>query len=383
MKILYDHLAFEQQQIGGVSRYFAEIISNLDKDISIDIGLKYSNNIYLNEKNLIDPMPIPDYRHEFIKGYEFKGKGRLFKMVKKLNPSKYPDISQVNLQYSVNLLKKQDFDVFHPTQFNTYFLEFINKKPFVITIHDMIHELFPEYYTPDNKTAIYKKELIKRANHIIAVSSNTKNDIINFYGVNEDKITVIHHGVNLPNKANYNNSLPTKKYLLYVGSREGYKNFIFFVRAVSDLLIAKDLQLICTGTPFNRMELVLFKMLHLENRLLFYYADDTILASLYQNALCFISPSLYEGFGMPILEAFSNNCPVALSDSSCYPEIGGEAALYFNPKNENEIKQTVLSIINNELLRKQLISSGRERLNLFSWKKSAEKTIFVYRSVLS
>jgi len=383
MKILFDYSVFEQQTIGGVSRYFSEIISHLNKDISAGIGIKYSNNIYLTEKQLLKVLPIIDYRQEFIKGYEFKGKGRLFKMVKKLNPSKYPNCSQLNLQFSINLLKNQDFDVFHPTQFNTYFLEYIHNKPFVITVHDMIHELFPEYYAPDNKTAFYKKELIKRANHIIAVSDNTKNDIINFYGVNEDKITVIHHGVNLPHKAIDNNFLPAKKYLLYVGAREGYKNFIFFVRAVSDLLIANNLQLICTGTPFNKMELELFKMLHLENRVLFYYADDTVLASLYQNALCFISPSLYEGFGMPILEAFSNNCPVALSDSSCYPEIAGDAALYFNPKKENEIKQTVLSIINNESLRKQLISSGRERLNLFSWEKSAEKTIFVYRSVLS
>jgi len=383
MKILFDNSVFDQQNFGGVSRYFSEIISHFNKDISVEIGIKYSNNIYLTEKRLLKVLPIIDYRQEFIKGCEFKGKGRLFKMVKKLNPSKYPNCSQLNLQFSINLLKNQDFDVFHPTQFNTYFLEYIHNKPFVITVHDMIHELFPEYYAPDNKTAFYKKELIKRANHIIAVSDNTKNDIINFYGVKEEKITVIYHGVSLPYKGIDNNLLPTKKYLLHIGAREGYKNFIFFVRAVSGLLIANDLQLICTGTPFNKMELELFKMLNLGNRLIFYYADDKVLASLYQNAMCFISPSLYEGFGMPILEAFSNNCPVALADSSCYPEIAGDAALYFNPKNENEIKQTVLSIINNETLRKQLISSGRERLNLFSWEKSAEKTISVYRSVLS
>jgi glycosyltransferase involved in cell wall biosynthesis len=110
--------------------------------------------------------------------------------------------------------------------------------------------------------------------------------------------------------------------------------------------------------------------------------NDAILAQLYQKALAFVFPSLYEGFGLPILEAFSCGCPVALSDSSSFPEVAKEAAIYFDPHIKSSMEEAILKIIHDEKLRDVLRRRGYEALKDFSWKKTAEKTLSLYKSIL-
>jgi glycosyltransferase involved in cell wall biosynthesis len=378
MKVLFDYQFFELQQFGGITRYFAEIISSFPSHVTFNIGIKYSNNQYLKEKNLIPIKPLNDQRQEFLKGIEFYGKGRIYNYLKKINPTKYYDCYQKNREYSIELLKKQEFDIFHPTYYDDYFLDYLGNKPFVITIHDMTYEKFPEFFPIADKTAISKKNLALKASHIIAVSQNTKKDIIDFWGIDAKKISVIYHGANQLENRNGNHLNMPKDYFLFVGARNLYKNFIFFINSIADILIDKNLNLVCTGKPFSNDEIQLFEYLKIKDRIFHYYANELELASLYQNAIALVFPSLYEGFGIPILEAFVNSCPVLLSNTSCFPEIAGNAALYFDPKSNIEIQDLLNSIINNPTLREKLILYGEAKLKSFSWEKASSETIAVY-----
>jgi glycosyltransferase involved in cell wall biosynthesis len=380
MKVLYDHIVFEQQITGGVSRYFTELISSFSSDLDTELSVKFSNNIYLNKKCLVKTQPIIDYRQEFIKGIEFRGKGRLFKLVKSLNKSKYPDTHQTNLDSSIEALKRQDFDVFHPTSYNPYFLDYIRKKPFVITVHDMIHEIYPEFIHKDDHTSICKKKLVEKATHIIAVSENTKKDLMELLNVSEKKITVIYHGI--PDVEESNTRRVPDNYILYVGDRHGYKNFLFFLYSVAELLREYNIKVICTGPEFNDIEKRKLIEFNIDKNVIHINSNEEELYNLYKHAIAFVFPSLYEGFGLPIIEAFACGCPVILSESSCFHEIAGKAALYFNPKRRTDICNKVKSVIEDDSLRSELISLGRLRKGSFSWAVAAEKTKGIYKSLL-
>src|SRR6185369_12314854 len=133
--------------------------------------------------------------NEFFPSIQFKGKGRIFKLYNKIT-NNYDAIGE-NIEYCIKLLQKGDFDIFHATYYNPYFLKFIQAKPFVLNVFDMIHEIYPEYYPLNDPIINWKKLLIKRAAKIITISKNTKKDIMKFYDVAENKIEVIHLNSNL------------------------------------------------------------------------------------------------------------------------------------------------------------------------------------------
>ncbi|HOS15604.1 MAG TPA: glycosyltransferase family 1 protein [Bacteroidales bacterium] len=358
IKILYDHQMFSMQKYGGVTRYFADLIYNLPQDFEKDVAMKYSENHYITKTYNQKFRTIDSLQN-------FRVKRRLYYFI--------------NNQVSLKAIKKSDYDVFHPTYYNPYFIKHI-KKPFVVTIHDMIHERFADTFPFYDNIAKNKKILANKAAHIIAVSQNTKNDIVEYYGINPDKITVVHHGckqqVELVEQL-YEN------YILYVGERKSYKNFIQFLEAIVPLLHAdKTLKIVCTGSSFTKEEINLFQKHSISNQLIHVLASDTILYSLYQHALVFVFPSLYEGFGIPILEAFANNCPVCLSNASCFPEIAQDAAQYFDPKDKQSIFNAINLVISNSEFRSSLIFKGKEKIKNFTTEKMVKNTCVVYNSLL-
>lgn len=386
MKILYDHQIFSAQKYGGISRYFAQIISNLPQDVQSKIALKNSNNEYLKDLKLLSPAEDAIFHFDkFMPRFNFKGKSYLFKIVNGINPFRSIDLdlSTLNKDFSIELLKNQDFDIFHPTYYDDYFLDYIGNKPFVLTIHDMIHELYPEMIK-DNLTIQRKAKLASKASHIIAVSEKTKNDIIELLDIKEEKITVIYHASSIIKKSDsLINELPGN-YLLFVGDRSIYKNFTFFVYAVKSLLQKRsDLKVICTGCNFSKQEQLLFKELNLENRFLNLYLRKEQFYEVFQKAQALIFPSYYEGFGIPIIEAFDAGCPVILSNSSCFPEIAGDAAIYFEPKNKTQMISAIEKILDDKEYREFLIVKGFERLHSFSWEISTQQTLEVYKNVLN
>lgn len=367
MKVLYDHQIFTSQVYGGISRYFCELLKNFknDNEIEYKLSLKYSNNYYIRQLDkLIDK--------ELLKNFSIKGKYRLQNGINKI--------------LSLKNIYEGKYSVFHPTYYDPYFLDYIGRKPFVLTIYDMIHEIYPEMFSSKDKTSERKKTLAQKATKIIAISENTKRDIIKFLGISEDKIEVIYLGnsfnINKNNKTV--NIMTPEKYILFVGSRRGYKNFELFIEAISPLFNDDvKLDVVCAGGgKFNDMEIEKLKNLKIKDKVFYYSGSDSVLAYLYQKAVTFVFPSLYEGFGIPILEAFSCGCAVIASNTSSLPEVAGDAVMYFDPKNKLSISSSIQKVIYDNNLRNQLIYKGYQRVKEFTWEKTAKKTKILYEDIL-
>ena len=360
-KILYDDQMFTFQRFGGVTRYFADLIYNLPADEFVaDIPMKFCENHYITET----------YGHKHDK-LTFPANYRLRRRI----------YSLFNRNISKRAVKRGDFDIFHPTYYNPYFLSAIKEqqKPFVLTIHDMTFERYPQNVLIYDRTIPHKKQLIAEADHIIAVSENTKRDIVEMLGTDPSKISVVHHGykpVSEPAPQLF------EHYILFVGDRKGYKNFLPWLSAIRPLLASDNrLKIVCTGAPFAKAELAQFTEWGIMDRMVHISANDAQMASLYRHALCFVYPSLYEGFGIPILEAFSNNCPVCLSDASCFPEVAADAALYFNPNDADSMYSTLKEAIASQALRNELSAKGTMRGKEFSIERMVEQTCNVYRKL--
>ena len=358
LKILYDYPSFRQTH-GGVSRYLCEIIKELDGEIEAQMSIFLTDNIYIHE--------IPSLKVKRLLPYKrFKGKKRIERIF--------------NTIYSNYKLKNSNYDIFHISNPDYYSVRKI-KQPIVATIHDMVNEKLTEYHISHSVQIENKKRLIFDCAHLIAVSENTKKDIIDIYAINPNKITVIHHGAPLPAKERFKNNYG--RYIFYVGDRERYKNFIFFTLSIAPLLIEdRDLKLVCAGPSFTVEEEKFLVKLRVRNQVFAMRVSDSYLFSLYGNALAFVYPSRFEGFGIPILEAFANSCPVCLSNSSCFPEIAGDAALYFDPEDSESIYKSVKEIISNTSLAFELKKKGLKRLAQFSWSKAAKETLNVYNTVI-
>ncbi len=382
MRVLYDYQAFQMQKYGGVSRCFMELFNHLPQDIHAEIGIRESDNAYIKGMNGIKSV---GYQYEnFICRRHFYAKGRLHKLYDKLtHGGYYPDYNQ---NFSVQLLQTGNYDVFHPTFFGDYFLPYLNGKPFVLTIHDMISELYPQYFGEKNLQSTMKKALVPYASAIIAVSETTKRDIIEILEVPEEKVHVVYHGCSFPQTSDVCPSISGNiLYLLYVGERKGYKNFALFVKYIVPFLRShSDVSVVCTGSDFSDDEKKMFVDLGVSDRFIHYWvSSDEEFFSLYHYALCFVYTSEYEGFGIPILEAYQADCPVLLNHASCFPEIAGDAAMYFKmTPDESDILEKLETIFSfSEEQRESLLSKQRERLSRYSWTKSANQLADIYRRI--
>ena len=390
MKILFDHQIFELQKFGGISRYFFELLNHYSKTHTVqwELPIRYSDNEYLTALEKLSPVyPKPgDPFEQFLPNIAFKGKRKLYEYTKGfLKPNVDFSYAETNKQLVIEKLKKGDFDVFHPTYYDPYFLEFIGTKPYVLTVYDLIHEVFPEYSLGD--TNLKNKELLANASKIIAISESTKRDLINILGIDENKIEITYLANSL--KANSSAAEPNftpplpNKYILFVGNRSLYKNFYFFAQIFASIKNEfPDFEIVCTGSKFTDKEEIFLEKLGIKHRVKQYYVNDNELCRLYSKAHAFIYPSLYEGFGIPVLEAFSMLCPVLASSSSSLIEVGGDAAIYFDPKNAKSLSSALRLIMDDGLLRTTLIEKGQKQLAKFSWPKTASLTMEIYKSII-
>lgn len=346
------------KRLGG----FLDILLNgIDKvdDMSYKLDVYSNSNFYLSEKHVRTFNFI-----EKIKKYHRKSN----KSIKK------------NQLVTLDSLEDSSIDLFHPTYYDPYFIHNL-KKPLVVTIHDMIYENYPDIFSPDSPIAYYKRLYIEKANKIIAVSHQTKNDILKYYKLNEDKIDVVYHGIDVKQPIIYEDiqNLP-ESYILYVGNRYGYKNFSLLIAAFS--LLSKEypeLKLILAGGNLEIAEQELLYRNHIREKVIQIAATDEQLNLLYRKTLFFIYPSLYEGFGIPILEAFKNGCPVLLSDASCFPEIAGNAAAYFEALSLDSLISEMKKLLESTNKRKNLIEKGNEQLTFYSMESCVSNTIETYK----
>ncbi|MFY7838708.1 MAG: glycosyltransferase family 4 protein [Lacibacter sp.] len=362
IKVLYDHQMFSLQKYGGISRYFANLFYSFRESAEVEVKapLLYSNNQYLQNDTSLLPA--------FLGNILAAKKSRIYKW---------------NKLYSKLQLKTADFDLFHPTYYDAYFLKGLT-RPYVITVHDMIYELYPHYFNAADKFVVQKEKVIRSANHVIVISESTKRDLQRFYSIADDKISVIHHGFYPETISVKPAGFNCSKYLLFVGDRENYKNFQLFAEAVTPLLQGDVLlRIVCTGGgTFTTAEKAFFAEQGIADKVVQINATNEELNYLYQHARVFVYPSLYEGFGFPILEAFANNCVVACSNTSSFPEVGGGAVVYFDPFNKEEMFTVITSVLNNTSLTEQLKEKGKQRLSLFKMEKCVAATADVYHKLL-
>lgn len=353
MKVLFDHQIF-YYRYGGAAKYFSMLLASLPCDTwECTALMPYSE--YLKA--------VPGMRtHK----KRFRGDSVI--------------MEYMNRPYTSYVARKQAYDVFHQTNFGTYCINDIGKRPMVTTYHDT------NLSTIDPHPDIVERQRIslQRADAIICVSENTKKEMLTLFDVDEKKVHVVYHGIELPRMETLQlKRVIEPEYILYVGRRSRYKNFTTLARSFADIhKTHKDIRLVCTMAPFSEDEHALFRRLGIEDAVIFIDADEEMMKCLYKDALVFVFPSLHEGFGMPILEAWSCHCPVILSQASCFPEIGKEAALYFEPENSDELTQRLLSIIDDEVLRNKLISLGNSEVRNYSWQRCAQEHIDIYSSLV-
>lgn len=372
MKILLDPQIFNAQVYGGISRYYTEVFSELykNKNVEIEIPIIFSKNEYLKVSNLYNKQQ---------RKYSL-----LVSLIGKLGISTRKMSRKKNRKKTIEALKKQDFDLFIPTYYDPYFLEFIGNKPFVLTVYDMIHELFPEYFSDGKEIVANKKLLMTKAAKIIAVSQNTKKDIIKIYPeIDPSKIEVIYHGNSIKINENAVVNLP-ENYILFVGVRDNYKNFNFMIDAIADLFRNDPtLELICAGGgKFNKEELELINNLDLHSRISQRNFNEEEMGQFYKNAECFVFPSMYEGFGIPVLESMACGCPIVLTNNSSFPEVAGEAGIFYELNNKTDLKSKIEWVLNHEDVRKEFSRKGLQQVQKFNWREAAMECYGLYINVL-
>ena len=367
MKILYNYQIFHLKY-GGIAKYIFELIKNISSYKNKNIDIKINSPFYKNSYIANEPL---DIEFSGVRFPDFRGSGKLCSLLNSL-------LSPISI-YQFNP------DIIHETYYNS-----INKKKKnikkIITVHDMISELFPEYFYCKGKTSKIKKIAVDEADHIMCISKKTQDDLIRLFNVDIRKTSVAYLSPSTTKNEKIKYFTKEQKpYLLYVGSRFGYKNFKRFIEAYSHPKIKDYFNLIIFGGgKFNKDEISLFEELKIKkNSLKQISGNDILLSSYYKEASLFVYPSLYEGFGIPPLEAMNNCCPVICSNAGSIPEIVGDAAVLFDPYSLDSIRNAIFSVVYNDNLKQSLILKGSEQVKKFSWEKCAKETYKVYEKILS
>jgi glycosyltransferase involved in cell wall biosynthesis len=366
MKILYDHQVFSLQDHGGGSVYFYELASRLGRlaDIDVDVLLGFNHCLY--------PFRSLEQFGTRIVGWNI-GPG--------------PGLVRYALNEAATgawCLAAGSWDIYHSTQYRR--MPTVRARRTVATNHDCTQERFPELFDDANRVIKAKKRLYEQADAIMCVSESSCKDVLQFYNIDRRKTHVVHQGVPRlvrdPEGARDFAARLRRPFLLSVGARYSYKNFDGLLNAFASGGFARDFDLVVIGGgALNSAELSQIQRLELSDTILhFAFVNESILAEAYSRAALFVSPSLYEGFGLPPLEALSLSCPVLASNSASIPEICGDAALYFDPAIPGDMERGIRDALNDPN-REQRMIMGIRRAARYSWQTNAEKTLEVYRSL--
>ncbi|MGC2697265.1 MAG: glycosyltransferase family 1 protein [Candidatus Angelobacter sp.] len=302
-----------------------------------------------------------------------------------------------NHWYLPHIIQKRRFDVFHGPAFIT---PLPCPCPSVVTIHDVSFRLFPGYF--ERRWLLYVTSMLPRllrsVSAVITVSHHAKSDLLSFYDVPSAKVHVVHNGIDhsrfnpgVQLDAAWASSVGLRSgYILHVGELSDRKNLLTLLRAI-DLLRAKGTwgqrQLVLAGPETPGMTGAdeireTIRRLHLSDIVVSLgRIDHDLLPGLYRCASLFVMPSLYEGFGLPILESMACGIPVVASNTSSLPEVAGDAAIFVPPKDEHALADAIEQVLDNPRLAAELRAKGLVRAKQFNWQRTAEKTVEVYRSV--
>ncbi len=363
MNILYDYEIFSIQKYGGATRYFYEIISRMPKYENCRVNLYMGR--YINTYGL--------------EGHKDKFDNYYGKKIRHIPRTKLLFI-KAQKPFFERYANRYSCDIFHKTYYQNYNLK--PRKKTIITLHDFTHERFPDNFSKLDKTPEYKRRSISEANGIICISESTKRDLLEYYKVPEEKIKIIYHGNSLKYTVTEDRIIK-EPYILYVGDRRSYKNFGILIDAFNNSdFLRKNFKSVCAGGGrFTKKEKEDIEKANALNNFIQIEGRDKLLANLYHYAEVFVFPSLYEGFGIPILEAMHYGCPIIASNSSSLPEVGGNAAVYFNPNSPDDFSEKLLMILNDRELKEKLAKNGINREKNFDWEKTAIETYEFYKQI--
>ncbi|WFR56321.1 glycosyltransferase family 1 protein [Anaerocolumna sp. AGMB13025] len=381
MKIAFDaQLLFEKQKT-GIGRTADYVIRNIIKE--------YDNEYYLNYFSIRNSSEKEEIVQNYNKlGYKVHKCGWFHNVI-------YRKIWN-NISIPYTLFFGRSYEI---TQFFNYDIPPGVSGKAVTFIYDMVYKAFPETMSKKTlKMLDYNLEkTCKRANHIITISQFSKNEIIKYLQVPENKISIMPCGVDL---SIYHTSYSEEEvgkvkekyaiqgeYILYLGTLEPRKNIVRLIEAYFQLKRKGIVlpKLVLAGkkgwmydTIFNTIELY-----KLNEYIIFTdYIEDGDIPKLLNGARIFVFPSIYEGFGLPPLEAMACGTPVIASNTASLPEIVGDAGLLVNPYSIEELASTIENLLNDELLRKNLIEKGLQRVKKFSWNQSVNRLMEIYYSLL-
>lgn len=363
MKITFDSQIFTLQEYGGISRYICSLATHLAdiEEVDANIVAPFYINAYLKKlpKDMVSGISVPSI------------------------PKTRKVFYLSNLWLSRRIIAKLSPHIVHETYYTASAIAPKSSRT-VVTVYDMIHERFSDEFPSKNRTSEWKRSATQRADHVICISESTRKDLLELFDLPEDKVSVVYLGFdNLPVLVSETNN--NKPYLLYVGQRGGYKNFAGFLRAyASSSWLRNSFDVVCFGGGmFSNTEKKLFTDLKLsDTQLIQLNGNDDKLADFYRRAALFVYPSLYEGFGIPPLEAMSLGCPVACSNNSSIPEVVGEAGEYFDPNDIESMRVAMERVLNSPTRRAELIHYGSVRCAQFSWERCAKETLAIYRSLM-
>lgn len=358
LRVLFDSEIFGLQVYGGVSRYFVELMRNLPaQGVLPRLVAPVTFNHYLRT------LETPGFSGMRLPGWA-RSRSTAFAVRQLLRASDAVSARALG------------FDVIHHTDYGR---RLPSAAPRVVTVHDLIPELFPAEF-PDRDGCERKRRACAEASVVVAISDCTRRDLLGFCPELEGRVEVIPHAVDVAWFRTRAHGADDGT-LLFVGGRYGYKDFVTFARATARLLEERpDLHVLCVGGGgFAAEELAPYAERGLLSRVAQRSVTDDELPLLYRRARAFVFPSRYEGFGLPILEAFACGCPVVLARASCFPEVADEAGEYFEPGDPDSLLEALRRVVRDVVFRRRLVERGERRLQDFSWRRTAALTAAAYR----
>ncbi len=365
MKVFYDSQIFSAGQYGGISRYFVELAMRLGKFPDTDVRIvspiirspilsDYRKQISTVGIDLSSLPKIPDRVARNINEFLFSGYTALT----------VPDI--IHETYS------------WPQRFAP------RSSKVVATFHDAIPERLPHLYPELKKLHGERQSALSRADSVICVSESTRKDLLEYYDVDPGRVTVVLLGSSISPDSGAPMDIGAP-FFLHVGARYPYKNFNRLIRAFGEARLYRTHKLVSfTSKAFGETEFEAMEQAAVPRASVIRVGgDDRQLARYYAGAVALVFPSMYEGFGIPLVEAMRCGCPIVTSNTTSLPEVAGDAAIYIDPDDVGSISEALLSIASSGDIRDRLIAAGIARAGRFSWDRCAAETFAVYKNVLA
>jgi glycosyltransferase involved in cell wall biosynthesis len=365
VKVAFDHQIFSRQRYGGISRYFFELASRLPADTVSEVSVVAP--LHINNYLRVDS--ARRFTHGRYVPYTFEGLSQV--------------VGLANRFAAPLAWLGANPDIVHETYYAIKPVGRARRR--VVTVYDMIYELFAEEFPDAGRVTAAKRAAVNRADHVICISENTRRDLVRLYGIDAERTSVVHLGYSMSVEANAAKveSGERRPSLLYVGNRRGYKNFRTLLQAYGSSPILREFELIAFGGHrLLRDEQKEIRRLGITDRVRFESGSDRELAARYRSAASFIYPSMYEGFGIPPLEAMSHGCPVVCSNAGSIPEVVGDAGVYFDPNNAEDLRTALERVATTEGLQADLRARGYARIAAFSWDECAAATARIYREIM-